>query len=263
MKCGHLFNGIGGFALAAHWMGWENMMHCEVDPFCNKVMNYHFPNSIQHEDIRTTDFTIWRGRIDLITGGDPCQPHSGAGSRKGKDDDRYLWPEYLRAIKEIQPKWIVNENVPGSISNGVLDQKTIDLEATGYSWWPPFIIPAGATGALHRRDRVWLVAYANSQRQSECNFATVTKNKTQGDVRDYSERFTQYGPIIGSCSVGKILRAANGISEGLAAGQRNAGIKAMGNAIVPQVALQLFKAIEQAITKPNEDPDVYTGGFDY
>lgn len=64
MRCGHLFNGIGGFALSAQWMGWENLMHCEIDSFCNRVMNYHFPNSYQHEDIRTTDFTIWRGRID-------------------------------------------------------------------------------------------------------------------------------------------------------------------------------------------------------
>lgn len=113
LKCGHLFNGIGGFALAAHWMGWENVMHCEIDPFGNKVMNYHFPNSYQHEDIRTTDFTIWRGRIDLLTGGFPCQPYSSAGKRKGTADERHLWPEMLRAIREVSPRWIVAENVRG------------------------------------------------------------------------------------------------------------------------------------------------------
>lgn len=163
----HLFNGIGGFGLAAHWMGWVNVMHCEIDPFCNRVMNYHFPNSYQHEDIRTTDFTIWRGRIDLITGGDPCQPSSVAGKRKGKEDERYLWPEYYRAVKEIRPRWIVNENVPGTVSNGILDQKISDLEDAGYSWWAPFIIPASAVGAPHKRDRVWLVAYAKSIRKRE------------------------------------------------------------------------------------------------
>jgi DNA (cytosine-5)-methyltransferase 1 len=245
MKCGHLFNGIGGFALAASWMGWENIMHCEIDPFCNKVMNYHFPNSYQHEDIRTTDFTIWGGRIDLITGGDPCQPHSGAGSRKGKDDDRYLWPEYLRAVEEIQPKWIVNENVPGSVSNGILDQMIIDLENAGYSWWPPFIIPAGAVGALHRRDRVWLVAYSDSKRQQKRDITSFSEIKAQGDVWDYSQRFINDGPITGGCSIGEILRAANGVPEQLAAGIRNSGIKAMGNAIVPQIAFAILKAIEK------------------
>jgi DNA (cytosine-5)-methyltransferase 1 len=116
MRCGHLFNGIGGFALAAAWMKWENVMHCEIDPFCNRVMNHHFPNSYQHEDTRTTDFRIWRGKIDLLTGGFPCQPASTAGKRSGKADDRWLWPETKRAIVEIRPRIVVLENVNGLVS---------------------------------------------------------------------------------------------------------------------------------------------------
>ena len=87
-----LFSGIGGFDLAAEWAGWTNLFNCEIDPFCRRVLKYHFPNSVQYEDIRTTDFTVWRGRIDVLTGGFPCQPFSCAGKRKGTDDDRYLWP---------------------------------------------------------------------------------------------------------------------------------------------------------------------------
>lgn len=164
MKCGHLFNGIGGFALAAHWMGWENVMHCEIDPFCNQVMKHHFPNSYEHEDIRTTDFTIWRGRIDLLTGGFPCQPYSNAGKRKGKADDRHLWPQKLRAIREIQPGKIVGENVRGLTNwNGglVFDEVQSDLEAEGYEVIP-FLLPAAGVNAPHKRDRIWFVAYANN-----------------------------------------------------------------------------------------------------
>lgn len=166
MKCGHLFNGIGGFGLAASWMGWENVMHCEIDPFCNKVMNYHFPNSYQHEDIRTTDFTIWRGELDLITGGFPCQPYSAAGKRKGKEDDRHLWPEMLRAIREIQPGWIVGENVRGLTNwNGglVFDEVQADLETEGYEVLP-FLLPAAGVNAPHRRDRIWFVANRSDAR---------------------------------------------------------------------------------------------------
>lgn len=171
MRCGHLFNGISGFGLAAHWMGWENVMHCEIDLFCNKVMNYHFPNSYQHEDIRTTDFTIWRGKLDLITGGFPCQPYSTAGKRKGKDDDRHLWPEMLRAIREIQPEWIVGENVRGLTNwNGglVFDEVQSDLEAEGYEILP-FLLPAAGVNAPHRRDRIWFIAYSVSNGHQRAN----------------------------------------------------------------------------------------------
>ena len=130
-----LFSGIGGFDLAAEWAGWTNMFNCEINPFCRRVLAYHFPNAVQYEDIKAVDFTVWRGRIDVLTGGFPCQPFSVAGKRNGTDDDRYLWPEMLRAIREVCPRWVVGENVRGFVnwSEGmVLDTVFADLEALGY-----------------------------------------------------------------------------------------------------------------------------------
>lgn len=155
-----LFAGIGGFGLAAQWMGWENVAHCEIDPFCQKVLKHHFPNSIQYGDIKTTDFSIHRGCVDVLTGGFPCQPFSVAGSRKGTEDSRHLWPEMLRAIREIQPAYIVGENVPGILnwSNGlVFEQVCLDMENEGYEV-RPVILPACGLDAPHKRYRVWFVA---------------------------------------------------------------------------------------------------------
>ena len=113
---GSLFSGIGGSEIAAEIMGWKNMFHCEINPFGRKILDYWFPNSKSYEDITKTDFTEWRGKINVLTGGFPCQPFSCAGQRKGAEDDRYLWPEMLRAIREIQPDWVVGENVAGILS---------------------------------------------------------------------------------------------------------------------------------------------------
>lgn len=113
-----LFSGIGGFDLAAEWAGWENIFHCEWNPFGQKVLAHHFPNSKSYNDITKTDFTIHAGEIDVLTGGFPCQPYSVAGLRKGKADERHLFPEMLRAIKEIQPRYVVGENVRGLVSWG-------------------------------------------------------------------------------------------------------------------------------------------------
>jgi hypothetical protein len=118
MRHGSLFSGIGGFDLAAEWCGWENVFHCEWNTFGQKVLKHHFPNSISYNDITKTDFTIHRGTIDIISGGFPCQPYSSAGKRLGKNDDRHLFPEMLRAIREIQPEWIVGENVLGIVNWG-------------------------------------------------------------------------------------------------------------------------------------------------
>jgi DNA (cytosine-5)-methyltransferase 1 len=161
MKHGSLFSGIGGFDLAAEWMGWENVFHCEWNEFGKKVLHHYWPQSISYHDITKTDFTIHRGRIDILTGGFPCQPYSSAGKRKGKEDERHLWPEMLRAIKEIQPRWVVGENVLGLVnwSGGlVFHEVQTDLEAAGYEVWP-YVLPAASVGAPHRRDRVWFVAY--------------------------------------------------------------------------------------------------------
>ena len=163
MRHGSLFSGIGGFDLAAEWMQWENLFHCEWNEFGQKVLKHYWPNAISYEDITKTDFSIHRGDIDILTGGFPCQPYSTAGKRLGKEDDRHLWPEMLRAIREIQPTYVVGENVLGLVNwNGglVFDEVQADLESEGYEV-QPFVLPAASVNAPHRRDRVWFVAYSD------------------------------------------------------------------------------------------------------
>jgi len=163
MNHGSLFSGIGGFDLAAEWMGWNNTFHCEWMPFPRKVLSHYFPNSISYEDITKTDFSIHRGTIDILTGGFPCQPYSSAGKRLGKEDERHLWPHMLRVISEVKPTYVVGENVRGLTNwNGgvVFEEVCTDLENQGYTV-QPILLPACAVGAPHRRDRVWFVAYSN------------------------------------------------------------------------------------------------------
>jgi DNA (cytosine-5)-methyltransferase 1 len=188
MRHGSLFSGIGGFDLAAEWMGWENVFHCEWNEFGRKILNHHFPEADSFEDITKTDFRKYEGTIDIISGGFPCQPFSLAGKRKGTDDERYLWHEMLRAIQEIKPKFVIAENVYGivNIDGGmVFEQVCLDLENEGYEV-QPFVIPACAKDAPHRRDRVWFVAY------SECNGSIWSKSKgtrrMDGQVLEKAER---------------------------------------------------------------------------
>ncbi len=188
MTHGSLFSGIGGFDLAAQWMGWKNVFHCDINPFCQKILNHYWPNAKSYTDIKQTDFSIYRGKIDVLSGGFPCQPFSVAGQRKGAEDDRYLWPEMLRVIDEIRPTWVIGENVAGLVSmvqpetykthvesqtdffgetnkeivseyqQYVIETVCSDLERIGYSV-QPVIIPACAVGAPHRMDRIWFIAY--------------------------------------------------------------------------------------------------------
>lgn len=171
MNHGSLFSGIGGFDLAAEWMGWNNVFHCEWNPFGQQVLKYHFPKSISYHDITKTDFSIHRGEIDIITGGFPCQPYSSAGERLGKADERHLFPEMLRAIKEIEPTWIIGENVRGLVSWGgglVFDEVCSDLEGQGYEV-QPFLIPAAAKNAPHKRERIWFIAYSKLHKDRYTN----------------------------------------------------------------------------------------------
>jgi DNA (cytosine-5)-methyltransferase 1 len=168
MTHGSLFSGIGGFDLASEWMGWENKFHCEWNEFGQKVLNYYWPEAELFIDIKKSDFTKYANKIDILTGGFPCQPYSSAGKRLGKEDDRHLWPEMLRAIREISPRWVVGENVRGLTNwNGglVFDEVQADLETQGYEVLP-FLLPACAVNAPHRRDRIWFIAYSNHERGS-------------------------------------------------------------------------------------------------
>jgi DNA (cytosine-5)-methyltransferase 1 len=168
LRHGSLFSGIGGFDLAAEWAGWNNLFHCEWNEFCQKVLKYHFPNSTSYGDITKTDFTIWRGKIDVLSGGFPCQPYSVAGKRKGKDDERHLWPEMCRTIREIKPRWVVGENVYGLVSwndGMVFNEVCTDLENEGYEV-QSYIIPACSQDAPHKRDRIFIVAHSNCCRNN-------------------------------------------------------------------------------------------------
>jgi DNA (cytosine-5)-methyltransferase 1 len=278
MTHGSLFSGIGGFDLAAECMGWDNLFHCEWNTFGQKVLHHYWPNAEQFTDIKKSNFTKYAGKIDILTGGFPCQPYSVAGKRKGKEDERHLWPEMLRAIREIRPRWIVGENVRGLVNwNGglVFDEVQTDLAAAGYKVLP-VILPAAGVGAVHRRDRVWFIAHANG-----AGFQTTRTEQQTAGIEQYGkldrlnpdangkrlERRPNKGGIGGERTGSKKqstgfflgkwegfptespIRGRNdGFSGGLdgisLSEWRRESIKAFGNAIVPQVALQIFKIIE-------------------
>ena len=188
MKHGSLFSGIGGFDYASKLMGWENIFHCEWMEFPRKVLEYHFPESDSYIDICKTDFKKYANKIDILTGGFPCQPFSLAGKRKGTDDERYLWGEMLRAIQEIKPKFVIAENVFGitNIDGGlVFEQVCLDLENEGYEV-QPFIIPACSKNAPHRRDRVWFVA--QNPLFSRCVHGE--SNQERAEVRKFGDTCT-------------------------------------------------------------------------
>lgn len=231
-----LFSGIGGFDLAAEWAGWTNIFNCEIDPFCRRVLQYHFPNAKQYTDIRATDFTVWRGRIDVLTGGFPCQPFSVAGKRKGTDDPRHLWPEMLRAIREIRPRWVVGENVRGILSwsgGMVFEQVCADLEAAGYEV-QPFVLPACGVGAPHRRDRVWFVAHAVSSRTG--HESREIGNQVRGTGENRSENIRQVHRAV---STDRVKSAGNDVADSADAGSKTVRERADG--VLPHV--------------PSADPD--------
>lgn len=300
MNHGSLFSGIGGFDLAAQWIGWNNVFHCEWNEFGQRVLNYYWPNAISYGDITKTDFTVHAGQIDILTGGFPCQPYSAAGKRLGKEDGRHLWPEMLRAIREIRPRWVVGENVFGITNwNGglVFHEVQLGLEAEGYEV-QPFVLPACAVNAPHRRDRVWFIAHSNHPR----TFQPMRDNGNRAAQDNGRERQPQPEPGQGGFSAAHTV--GNGYQSGFNPGEgagtagtqprgkatgtvatggvgdwdrfptqppvrqrndgfspelagitvskhRNESIKAYGNAIVPQVALQIFKAIQQYENKSN------------
>ena len=192
-----LFSGIGGFDLAAEWAGWENIFHCEWNPFGQKVLAHHFPNSKSYHDITKTDFSIHNGTVDVLTGGFPCQPYSSAGKRLGKADERHLFPEMLRAIKEIKPQWVVGENVRGLVSwnDGlVFNEVYNDLESEGYEV-QSFLIPAAGVNAPHQRYRIWFVAYSNDKgRRSE--FRNVSKENGEISERNQNAKFSNTNSFI-------------------------------------------------------------------
>jgi DNA (cytosine-5)-methyltransferase 1 len=300
IKHASLFSGIGGFDLAAQWMGWENVFHCEWNEFGQRTLKYYWPNAISYGDITKTDFTIHRGSIDVLSGGFPCQPFSVTGKRKGVEDNRHLWPEMLRAIREIQPKWVVGENVPGIINWGrglVFEQVCIDLENEGYEV-QPIVLPAVSVDAQHRRDRVWFIANTNRNGEMVQGFNrnsshikwdikaevqewknefvginTTTKDDAHSNNERSQRKFERFSEQQASevekptetlasyefkpkfkdiLPEPKTISRNDGISIELSgitfSKWREESTKAYGNAIVPQIAYELFKVIDKLST---------------
>ncbi|MES2395067.1 MAG: DNA (cytosine-5-)-methyltransferase [Bacteroidota bacterium] len=244
MKHASLFSGIGGFDLAAKWMGWQNIFQVEIDPFCIKVLKKIFPKVKRYADIKKIIPSNYTGRIDILTGGFPCQPFSQAGSRRGKEDDRYLWPEMLRIIRIIKPTWIIAENVSGilTIENGlVFEQVCFDLEATGYEV-QPLIIPACSVNAPHKRQRIWFMAHANCDNDKYQDRKIMAKKKDQS-TKNRSENSAAGKP-------GRAIYDKNWLKIGTKICRNDDGLpfkshrlKALGNSIVPQIAYEIFKTI--------------------
>jgi len=288
-----LFSGVAGFALAARWV-WGKahriLAFVEIDPFCQKVLAKNFPGVPIYGDIRAFKATEFMGKVDLLTGGWPCQPFSRAGKRRGKADDRYLWPEMFRVIKECRPRWVVGENVTGII-NLALDDVLADLESAGYEAWT-VVIPACAVNAPHRRDRVWIVAFnvadSPGRRYGErSESGGPEKRNLKGSVGDGSDSenpvmahsdgtglegflgvqgFSQLPtwsggslsmpwPVTEWIENREVERVFCGMADGVSSRMdgcelkpvrnRKKRLQALGNVIVPQVAVVLFSALRK------------------
>jgi len=267
-----LFSGIGGFALAARWAGYRTVAFCERDEFCQRVLRKHWSDGPIHPDIFDLDGKRYAG-VTLLTGGFPCQPFSVAGKRQGKEDDRHLWPEMVRIIEECRPRYVLGENVPGIIGME-LDNCFSDLERIGYSCGT-LVIPACAVDARHRRDRVWIVAHAEqglrgrrsdqSRRLEEGGAASGRIGEAVSDTGRTLLQRRETKPEEGATkrvALGGLGRGSHGLSAGMDAARaawadgtwedgiprvatgipdRVNRLKALGNAIVPQVAFQILK----------------------
>lgn len=264
---GSLFSGIGGFDLAAEWMGWNNVFSCERDEEANKVLEKRFPNAKHHRDIFDLKAKEYEGRIDILTGGFPCQPFSVAGNRKGESDERHLWPEMLRVISEVKPTYIIGENVTGIIN--LEDGKTLkkiyaDLENQGYIV-ESFVIPACAVQAWHKRDRIWILAYSDSLRRERRKNVLYSKERRKEIESEGCNKRDGWNIPRASLD-SKFIRVFNGLSYWLdrlegrvktfKIPRRAARLKQLGNAIVPQVAYEIFKVISHLEAEASKIDDV-------
>jgi len=185
-----LFSGIGGFSLGLErTKGFKTVAFCEIDGFCQRVLNRHWPRVPIYDDVRSLEYD---GPVDIITGGYPCQPFSVAGDRKGQEDDRHLWPAMFELIKKHRPTWVIGENVAGHINMG-LDDVLADLESEGYKC-RAFVIPACAVNAPHRRDRVWIVG--NTEHNG--SLTTEERGKSEKTSNNNQERQKQASKLEGA-----------------------------------------------------------------
>jgi len=255
MKLLDLFSGIGGFSLAASWAGIETVQFVEYDKYCKKVINKNFPGVPIHEDIKT--FKGQQNSADIISGGFPCQPFSVAGKRRGSEDDRALWPEMFRIIKEVRPSWVIGENVAGIVNLG-LSEMLVDLETIGYDS-QSFIVPACAVNAPHRRNRIWIIANTNQSRWRPGKQIISEGRRNLGNDKQPNS-FDNGGTFLFDWHTKKTKRdleiepALYGKNDGVPKklDEIEERLKALGNAIVPQVAYEIFKYIMQIERGRNE-----------
>jgi DNA (cytosine-5)-methyltransferase 1 len=245
-----LFSGIGGFAYAADQVfGDVEHIFCDNEPFAQKVIAKHWPESRIYGDIRSITKPI---KADIVTGGFPCQGFSSAGKKRGTEDKRYLWPEMFRVIQLTKPEWVIAENVSGILTWGeglVFDKVCSDLESEGYEV-QPFIIPAIAVNAPHRRDRVWFIArnteytrqYGTKDAQSDTK--RTDGNKKRAHQSKQLARSNSIRPKFNSSwnthwndLATRVCRVDDGLPN------RVDRIKGLGNAIVPQVAMEIMKGM--------------------
>ena len=269
-----LFSGIGGFALAAKWAGIKTIGFSEIEQYCCQLLEKRFPGVPNFGDIKESEEWDIEQSVDLITGGFPCQPCSQAGKRGGTSDDRWLWEEMLAVIQRFKPTWVLAENVSGII-NMELENVCVALEDSGYEV-QPCVIPACAVNAPHRRDRVWIVAHSRcehgkgqtnekessgtlgqenankSERSIRCDELRVTPDSQSAPAERLSERekSEESGHIFSNWDehwyevATRICRVYNGLSRKLdKSGGRVNRLKGLGNAIVPQIAYVLMRAI--------------------
>lgn len=240
-----LFSGIGGLDLAAEWAGFETVGQCEFAEYPYKVLCKHWPDVPKWRDIRTLtgdDFYERTGlrTVDVISGGFPCQPFSVAGKRRGENDDRYLWPEMLRIIKDIRPVWVVGENVPNILNMGI-EKCVSDLESIGYKGGV-IVFPAVSVGCRFKGERVFIISSSDCERRRG-----VDKESKKEPERKYQEVLKSWTARQDNLQMDmegfftdtsrRIERNDDGLSEGVDR------LKSIGNAVVPQHAYPIFKAI--------------------
>jgi len=244
-----LFSGIGGFSYAAEQLvgGYKTEAFCEIDPFCQKVLKKNFPNVPIYDDVRKLkDDTTRLGRINIVCGGFPCQPFSLASStRKGTEDDRFLWGEMFEIAQKVRADWIIGENVNGLVNMG-LDQILSQLEDNNYTT-RVFNIPATAAGANHQRNRLWIIANSNSTHRARNGMSGRLEKTQQFNLQNFNPREYEFTKWKGES---RIYREHDGLSKGMDRIRRKR-LKALGNSIVPQVVARIFEGIKVIYEQTN------------
>jgi DNA (cytosine-5)-methyltransferase 1 len=245
VKALSLFSGIGGLDLAAEWAGIETVAFCENADFPKKVLKKQWPTVPQFEDVKQLNIELLESSgvdartIGIIHGGFPCQPFSLAGKGKAENDDRYLWHEFARLVKEIRPRWVVGENVPGILNRG-LETTVSDLEKEDYEVWV-FSVAASDIGAVHKRQRFFIVA-CNTDSQSiiqEDSPACTFRSEREAWQSSSWKSWREFRELHWKIPKPGICRVDDGLSREL---DKNRLI-ALGNAVQPQQVYPIFKAI--------------------